>query len=331
LKDMLEKRYHSLFRRFNLITIGTVYLVILAGGVVRCTGSGMGCPDWPKCFGTWVPPTDASQLPANYKEKYKVRGHAADFNVTKTWTEYGNRLVGVLTGIFIFCTFIYSIPFFKDDKQVFYFSLLSLFIVGFQGWLGAKVVASYLSPVMITIHMALAMVLIGVLFYVYFRASKTVWFSGTLFNGLRSYRFWLWLLAGATFAQIIIGTQVREDIDLISKAMDNQGRGEWIDLLGGDFLVHRILSYLIAALTLYLLVKARTDNELGRGAKNIIYSIAFFITLEMVIGYVLVFLQLPAFAQPMHLLNGSFILGLELILLMVILNINFRPVSSSHV
>ena len=328
---MSGKRYHSLFRRFNLITIGTVYLVILAGGVVRCTGSGMGCPDWPRCFGTWIPPTDASQLPANYKEKYKVNGHEAEFNVARTWTEYGNRLLGALTGIFIFGMFVYSIPFLKEDKQVFYFSLLSLFIVGFQGWLGAKVVASYLSPVMITLHMALAMVLIGVLWYVYFRASKAIWFSGSLFDGLRSYRLWMWLLVGATFIQIIIGTQVREEIDTISDAMNHQGRGEWIAMLGEYFLAHRILSYLIAALTLYLLFKARLDNQLGNGAKNVIYSIAFFITFEMIIGYVLVFLQLPAFAQPMHLLNGSIILGLELILLMVMLNINFTLHSSSHV
>jgi len=328
---MSGKRYHSLFRRFNLITIGTVYLVILAGGVVRCTGSGMGCPDWPRCFGTWVPPTDVSQLPADYKQKYKVRGHEAEFNVAKTWTEYGNRLVGALTGVFIFCMFLYSIPFFKDDKQVFYFSLLSLFIVGFQGWLGAKVVASYLSPVMITIHMALAMVLIGVLWYVYFRASKTVWFSGRLFEGLHSYRLWMWLLASATFIQIIIGTQVREEIDTLADAMGNQGRGEWIGMLGESFLAHRIWSYVIALLTVYLLIKARLDDQLGKGAKNIIYSIGFFITLEIIIGYVLVFLQLPAFAQPLHLLNGSIILGLEFILLMVMLNINFTPFNSSHV
>ncbi len=328
---MSGKRYHSLFRRFNLITIGTVYLVILAGGVVRCTGSGMGCPDWPRCFGTWVPPTDESQLPADYKQKYKVQGHEAEFNVAKTWTEYGNRLVGALTGVFIFCMFIYSIPFFKEDKQVFYFSLLSLFIVGFQGWLGAKVVASYLSPVMITIHMALAMVLIGVLWYVYFRASKTVWFSGTLFDGLRPYRLWMWLLAITTFLQIIIGTQVREEIDTIATSMNYQGRGEWINLLGEYFLAHRIWSYVIGGLTLYILIKAISDIQLGKGAKNIIYSIAFFITLEMIIGYVLVFLQLPAFAQPLHLLNGSIILGLEFILLMVMLNINYTSLSASHV
>jgi cytochrome c oxidase assembly protein subunit 15 len=141
----------------------------------------------------------------------------------------------------------------------------------------------------------------------------------------------MWLLAITTFLQIIIGTQVREEIDTLAASMNHQGRGEWINMLGEYFLAHRILSYVIAVLTLYILIKAISDIQLGKGAKNVIYSIAFFITLEVIIGYVLVFLQLPAFAQPLHLLNGSIILGLEFILLMVMLNINYTPLSSSHV
>ena len=141
----------------------------------------------------------------------------------------------------------------------------------------------------------------------------------------------MWLLAIATFVQIMIGTQVREEIDLIADSMNQAGRASWVSMLKGNFAIHRILSYVIGLLTVYLTVKARLDTALGEGAKKVIYSIGFFIALELIIGYILVFLQLPAFAQPLHLLNGSIILGIEFLLLMVMLNIDYTSPSTSHV
>src|SRR5688572_26064768 len=103
------------FRVLASVTVAAVYLLILVGGIVRATGSGMGCPDWPKCFGRWVPPTDESQLPADYQEIYAHRGYGeARFNVAQTWTEYLNRLLGVVIGFLIFATLLASLRFWRS-------------------------------------------------------------------------------------------------------------------------------------------------------------------------------------------------------------------------
>ena len=190
------------FRIIGVVTIASVYFLILVGGIVRSTGSGMGCPDWPKCFGSWVPPTNISQLPDNYLTVYKnqrieknkklvnflnklgftqvsqdIFSHPSqyietEFNFSKTWIEYLNRLVGALIGVFIFFTLIFSFYYYKIDRSIFYLSVFSFILVGFQGWLGSLVVSTNLLSVMITVHMAFDLVLVAVLIYAVARSQS---------------------------------------------------------------------------------------------------------------------------------------------------------------
>ena len=199
--------------RFSLLTLISVYFLILVGGIVRSTGSGMGCPDWPKCFGNWVPPTSISQLPENYKKVYsnkrakknqklavylEILGFSnlasnilndesileeADFNPVKTWIEYINRLIGVLIGLFIIVTVYLSAKFFNYDRKLFLTSLATLILVVFQGWIGSLVVSTNLIPFMVTIHMLLALVkfsyiLFSCSLYVGSNCSNCFWYSG---------------------------------------------------------------------------------------------------------------------------------------------------------
>jgi cytochrome c oxidase assembly protein subunit 15 len=143
------------------ITIAAVYFLILVGASVRASGAGMGCPDWPTCFGSWVPPTSEAQLPENYQEIYAELGYAdTRFNVVKTWTEYANRLVGVSIGFMIFLTALFSWACREHDTSIFKASVAAFLMVGFQGWLGAKVVGSNLQPGMITLHMLMALAIV---------------------------------------------------------------------------------------------------------------------------------------------------------------------------
>src|SRR5688572_2819332 len=181
------------FRRLTISTLIAVYVLILVGGIVRSTGSGMGCPDWPKCFGSWVPPTSVSELPSDYKqfysayrEKKNVRFvkylrafgfdstadailadksilEEAEFNPLKTWIEYVNRIVGVVIGFMIFAVFVSSLRFRKNNRSITLTSLAVFILVGFQGWLGSIVVSTNLTAWTITLHMFLALVIVALL------------------------------------------------------------------------------------------------------------------------------------------------------------------------
>jgi len=319
---------HHTYRKFGIITIIAVYLLILVGGVVRSTGAGMGCPDWPRCFGQWIPPTDISQLPANYKEIFKVQGkEIADFDAFKTWIEYVNRLIGVLIGFFIFITFILSFSFFKKDRLVFYLSFLSFILVGFQGWLGSVVVATNLKPIMITLHMILALVIVNLLIYTVTRSYNTVFHTEQVANK-KLLNTILTICMGLMLVQIVLGTQVREAIDEISAALNYTMRDTWIEKIGLNFYIHRSFSLLILALHIYLLYILKKNVQMQSRLTVWTNALVILIVAEIGSGAVMAYFAIPAFMQPLHLLLGALIIGVQFLTLLII---NYQRVFKSQI
>lgn len=336
---------HRGFYRLSLSTLVAVYILILVGGIVRSTGAGMGCPDWPKCFGQWVPPTSAEQLPADYKEFYSEYRHEknvrfaryltalgfektanqiltdetirqeADFNPVKTWIEYVNRLVGVVIGFLIFAVFVYSIRFWKSDRKLTWLAGFTFVLVGFQGWIGSIVVSTNLTPWTITVHMFLALVIVGLLIYLVREGRGEPGFSG---QGLFP---WVLGCMVLVFIQIFLGTRVREVVDEVANQLND--RNAWISALGITFVIHRSFSWVILVFHVLLLRKL-WKSEATRG---FVLPLFLLILGTILSGMGMAYFAVPPFLQPVHLLLATLAFGVEFYLALQ-LNRTTKPVLS---
>ena len=233
---------YSAYIRYTQFLVVLVFLVIIAGGVVRMTQSGMGCPDWPKCFGKWIPPTTVSQLPPDFEKYLKQQDIDNTFNVYHTWIEYINRLLGALLGIFILIHAVWSFrKFFYTKRSVFLWSLGLFVAVGFQGWLGKKVVDANLAVVKITTHMLVALLIAAIPVYIIYLVREREKVKHATLKKLTSLALILLVL------QIVLGTEVREQIDIVAKSLNYTQRELWIDRLDIFFKIHRSFSLVIFA------------------------------------------------------------------------------------
>jgi len=304
---VIELKKQIRFRRFGILTIASVFFLIFIGGLVRSTGSGMGCPDWPKCFGQWIPPSDISELPLDYKTKFAVAGkEIADFDAFKTWTEYYNRLIGVVIGLFVFLTVIFALPYLKStNKKIFWLSFLAFILVGFQGWIGSIVVSTDLATYMITIHMLIALIIVALLIYTVSASQDFVIYQINPFPGLKTL---IWVLLIIAIVQTVSGTQVREAIDEIAKRIDN--RWVWTDNAGNIFLMHRSWSWFSLLISIYMMLQFKKIFL----RESILYKASLALVLLMctqaLSGAVLANLGFPSQFQSIHLTLGSLTVGL---------------------
>src|SRR6218665_17724 len=287
---------HRKYLRYTWFLLVMVFLVIIAGGVVRMTQSGMGCPDWPRCFGRWVPPMDKSELPADFEKYLGKQDIDHTFNAYHTWIEYINRLLGALLGVFIFIHFIWSyIRFRRINKPIVWLSFLFLLSVGFEGWLGKKVVDHNLAVVKVTIHMLVALLIAAIPLIIIYKLEQREKSAG------RSLKYITTAALLIILIQIVLGTQVREQIDEISRSLMYQEREVWISRLDQAFLIHRSFSWLVLAICVAIIWKGKTYLPFR---KNLVL-IGVLVVATLALGLIMMWGSIPAWAQPAHLLLAS--------------------------
>jgi len=307
-----------------------IFLVILAGSVVRATGSGMGCPDWPQCFGYNIPPTDVETLTwregRSFEEGQMIllynqfwvatsdfttseafeaenwtlfdRHDYTIFNPVHTWIEFINRLIGALSGLPVLALAIFGVWGVRRNVWNAVLAVGVLFLLLFEAWLGKIVVDGNLVPNQITIHMMGSVAI--VLLLLALRARNT---EGT-FNYPKGILRSMVLLLLLVVVQIFLGTQTRE---LVDYALEHGVlRPEVMDSITSLLpKVHRTFAWTILVLTSVLFFQQRKYGMLLPGFKPLVFGIA----LEWAIGVVLYFTGLPQAMQPVHLVLSIGILA----------------------
>lgn len=285
----------SSFQRLAIWTTATTYFLILVGALVRASGAGLGCPDWPRCFGSWIPPASAADLPPQFDP--------SQFNPTLMWTEYLNRLLGVTVGFLIFATAVSAWRNHRHQPKILWTTIAAFLLVGYEGWLGGRVVAHQLAPWIVTAHLIVAIVIVQLLLYASFaagatgetRATRATWFASALI--------------AITLLQAGIGTQVRGGIDDALAA--GVARSAALATVGRIDVIHRDVAFvvLIAATLLTLWLLARR-SPLIRWA-FVILALAI---LQIALGAAMAYGSVVPPAQIGHLTLASLLLGAETIL-----------------
>jgi len=317
-----------------------MFLIILAGSFVRITGSGMGCPDWPKCFGYYIPPTDVSAVSLeegrtyskgqmvifrdtlwiaeqnfNYTADFwsKKAGNEfplkvypkhqyAVFNAFHTWTEYINRLLTGLLGLPILIMTFLALVNYKKSKDYWpvLYSVFAIIMILFEAWLGKMVVDKNLNTSTITLHMVGSLgILLSLLFLIRRTNEKANYIIPATLRKALSFFFLIHLV------QLLLGTQVRESVDLLLE--NGVGRNILIDNLPVGFKIHRSFSILIVILATMMFLQY---NRLEIKPRKFLY-LFMVLGFEVLFGVGLAYLGVPIVLQPLHLLFSILLFALS--------------------
>ena len=296
----------TIFQRLAVWTTATTYLLILVGGLVRASGAGLGCPDWPRCFGSWIPPASAANLPPEFDP--------AQFNPTLMWTEYLNRLLGVSVGLLIVATAVSAWRHHRDRPAIVWTTIAAALLTGFQGWLGGRVVAHELAPWIVTVHMIVALVIVQMLLYVTVASTSTSTAHQAPSTSTKHLTTGITILVLLTLVQIALGTQVRGGVDDALTA--GVARDAALGTVGRLDYFHRDAAFVVlvvAAAIAVWIVRFKPRPALFPWVYATVLLAVFQVLVGVFMGYVTL---LPA-AQVVHLTVASLLLGAETVLLLM--------------
>lgn len=295
------------FKKVVMAATIATYLLILMGGLVRVSGAGLGCPDWPTCFGRWIPPTSIEQLPSDIDPE--------QFNFRLAWTEYINRLLGMIVGLLIAFAAILAIKQHRKTRSILYPSIAAAVLVAVEGWHGSQVVLSELKPIIVSAHMVLALIIVCLLTYV----THRVWMldKATLSGpslSVSSQRFLIGLGVVA-FVQVALGIQLRESLEIIAAGFTGLTEQEWLARVGMPNHLHMTVGFILVLFTWFVMFRILRPTEaqttiITRSAQGLMALTA----LQLMVGLSFIPLGRIPVLQLLHMWLPTLYIGTLLLL-----------------
>ncbi|HCO04188.1 MAG TPA: hypothetical protein DIT48_12655 [Actinobacteria bacterium] len=272
-------------RRFRVlagITALSGYLQITLGGLVRVSGSGLGCPDWPLCHGKPYPPANFHSI-----------------------VEYSHRANGALVGLLVILTVVAGFWVYRGRRTpVTWLTVATLVTVVGEGLLGWQVVASLLAPVLVTVHLAIALVILALMVAIFLLAAPppAVAFPDRPFGRLAL------IAAGLTYLMLLTGSSVvATNADLVCKSWPLCGNGLVPDFSGVALfdMLHRLTVGVVSLLLLHLLTTALRRYRKVPGVRLLAGGTLVLLVAQVALGALVAVTSEQALLQGGHVVLAS--------------------------
>ena len=283
------------FQKLVAATLAMTLALVIVGVIVRATGSGLGCPDWPFCYGQVIPPLEF-----------------------KAWAEWIHRLIAAVIGVMVLGVVVVAVVDHRDRRGLVAASVGVLALVGFQAWLGRETVRLGNSGPSVTAHLAAAMALTGLLAFLLVRARYPARFSGR--GGSQRLTVLIAFTAGATFAMLIFGANVTSaDAALIFPDWPLMG-GAVVPPFGDmpvdaatlalTHALHRYVGVVVGmalAWTWIVVWQGRRAGRVDATLFRLITIAAVLYPLQAVVGALQVWTRLAPWTQVLHVALAAFV------------------------
>jgi protoheme IX farnesyltransferase len=267
------------FRRLLRLLLGATVGLVVVGVIVRATESGMGCPDWPLCYGQIIPP----------------------LNDYKAWLEWIHRTIAAGIGLIVLGVVAAALRSLRGRRSLQGASLALLALVLFQAWLGRQTVLESNSGRSVTAHLATAMAFAGLQVWVYIRSGYPEKLPGiTRAKGAVIAPL---IAAGAVYALLLFGSNVTAtDTGLIYPDWPLMGGTPVppITELAAPQILHRYATGIVALVLIAATWIVRREAGSPRRVKRLLEASLGIFAVQCIIGALQIVTKLAPWTQTLH-------------------------------